>query len=290
MRKRLQIFLGLGLVVATFVGVLLFAQASQLPTYEVAVVIKEVPAYTPLAADMLAVDSQSVSAAVAGKYVLADDLNALLAAGAVTVENLHPGQPLLRVQVASGARAETVSRLAVALTDPSLVILAVPVVPNSLPAVFPGDVIALFYASGSVQATTIQTSTLVGPTPTPTPLLPGVVSETITVTTQLDLPLAKWIANGVVYRVNHQLRDNPNYGAPGATTDEPRYIEGDIQSLDIVVRRTAAEWVAFALANGHIQVGVLPAITRPNAEAGNIAHSRGVTWSDFEQLFFADRK
>jgi hypothetical protein len=286
--RKLQLFLGLILAAGAFVGVLLIGQATQPQLYDVAVVVKEIPAFTTLTPDLFATDSQSVSAAVADKYVLAGELPELMAANAVTVDNLRPGQPLLREQIASGAKAEGVSRLSVALRDPSLVIVSVPVVPNSLPAVSPGDVIALFYASGNVQAQTIATATITGPTPTPTPHPIGVVSETLVVTTELQLPLAKWIANGVVYKSNHALVENPNYGAPGKD-NEPRYIEGDVQSLDVVVRRDVAEWVAFALANGKVQVGVLPAVTRPEVEQGDLKPSAGVTWSDFEQRFFADR-
>jgi len=286
--RKLQLFLGLILAAGAFVGVLLIGQATQPQLYDVAVVVKEIPAFTTLTPDLFATDSQSVSAAVADKYVLAGELPELMAANAVTVDNLRPGQPLLREQIASGAKAEGVSRLSVALRDPSLVIVSVPVAPNSLPAVSPGDVIALFYASGNVQAQTIATATITGPTPTPTPHPIGVVSETLVVTTELQLPLAKWIANGVVYKSNHALVENPNYGAPGKD-NEPRYIEGDVQSLDVVVRRDVAEWVAFALANGKVQVGVLPAVTRPEVEQGDLKPSAGVTWSDFEKRFFADR-
>ena len=286
--RKLQLFLGLILAVGAFVGVLLLGQATQPPVYDVAVVVKEIPAFTALTPDLFATDSQSVSSAVADKYVMTSDLPELIAANAVTVENLRPGQPLLREQVASGAKAEGLSRLAVALRDPNLVIISVPVAQNNLPVAFPGDVVALFYASGNVQAQTIATSTIIGPPPTPTPMPMGNISETVVVTTELQLPIAKWIANGVVYKTNRELRENPNYGAPGKDS-EPRYIEGDVQSLDVVVRRGVAEWVTFALANGKVQVGVLPAVTRPEVENGTLAPSAGVTWSDFEKRFFADR-
>jgi hypothetical protein len=286
--RKLQLFLGMLLAVGAFVGVLLIGQMTQPPVYDVAVVTAEIPAFTPLSQDMLAIDSQSVSAAVADKYVSAHDLSTLLAAGAVSVENLHPGQPLLREQVASGAQAANVSRLAVALTDPNLVILSIPVAPDNVPSVFPGDVVALFYASGNVQAQTIQTATISGPTPTPAPPISRDISETVVVTTQLQLPISKWIANGVVYKLNFQLKDNPNYGAPGQDS-EPRYLQGDLQALDIVVRRNVAEWVTFAEATGKVQVGILPAVTRPDVEQGNFKPSAGVTWSDFEKQFFTDR-
>jgi hypothetical protein len=286
--RKIQLFLGLILAVAGFGGVLLIGQLNQPPVYDVAVVMRELPAFTALTGDLFGTDTQSVSAAVAEKYVLAGDLPDLLSAGAVAVENLHAGQPLLRAQVASGAQAEGVSRLAVALKDPDRVIVAVPVIQNNLPAVFPGDAVALFFASGNVQAQQIATATITGPMPTPVPQLPGVISETVIVTTELQLPIAKWLTNGVVYHLNREVKENANYGAPGFE-NEPRYIEGEVKALDIVVRRADAEWLAFALAHGKVQVGVLPAVTRPEVEAGTLAPSQGVTWSDFEKRVFEER-
>ena len=63
--RKLQLFLGLILAIGAFVGVLLFGQATQPPVYDVAVVVKEIPAFTTLSADLFATDSQSVSSAVA---------------------------------------------------------------------------------------------------------------------------------------------------------------------------------------------------------------------------------
>ena len=75
---------------------------------------------------------------------------ALLMLGAVAVEVLHRGQPLLRAQVASGADAEGLSRLAVALTEPDRVIFPVPVDQDELPALVPGDVVAFPWPSYSL--------------------------------------------------------------------------------------------------------------------------------------------
>ncbi len=283
--RKIQLFLGLLLAVGAFVAVLFIGQLSQPATYDVAVVSGSVPAFTALTPDLFLIDSQSVSQVVAEKYVLADELNDLLAAGAVSVEPLHAGQPMLREQVASGAQVEGLSRLAVALNDPNQVIVSVPVDQGQIPAVFPGDVAALFFAAGNVQAQALVTETVEGPAPTPVPFTER---EPVTVTTELQLPLAKWIANGVVYRLNREARENPNYGAPGLDT-EPRYIEGPLKSLDVVVHRDDAEWVAFALAHGQVQLAVLPAVTRPDVEAGTFEASGGVTWSDFEERFFEER-
>jgi hypothetical protein len=294
--RRLQLFVGLILATGAFALVFLIGQLSQAPKYEVAVVVQEIPAYTLMTEDMIVIDSQSVSAMIADTYVLADEWRALLAAGAVSAENLHPGQPLLRANVASGAEAHDLSRLAVALADPDQVILSVPVIDDELPATVPGDVVALFFSAGSVHVTEMTTTTVDGldldtdrsRTSVGLDDLSLGATEGITFTT-LDLPLSKWIASGVVYRLNWELRENPNYGAPGME-QEPRYIEGELKSLDIVVGRTDAEWIAFALAHGDIRVAVLPAITRPDVEAGTMPPETGVTWTDFERRFFEERE
>ena len=287
--KKVSLFLGIVLAVAAFAGVILLGQLMQPPTYDVAVAIKEIPPFTPLTADLVSIDTQSVSPAIAERYVQAAELDTLLKSGAVIVENLRPGQPLLREAVASGANAEKVSRLAVAVNDPNVVIVAVPVKTDDLPAVVPGDAVALIYANGNVNAQSLMTATVTGPTPTPDPLaaLRG-ISETVVVTTEVQMPVAKWIANGVVYKLNREVRENPNYGAPGKD-NEPRYIEGDIKSIDVVVQRAATEWIAFALANGKVQIGLLPAIVRAQVEKNTLPPTQGVTWSDFEDKFFADR-
>jgi hypothetical protein len=287
--KKVSLLLGIVLAIAAFAGVILLGQLMQPPTYDVAVAIKEVPPFTPLTADLVSIDTQSVSPAIAERYVQAAELDALLKSGAVVVENLRPGQPLLREAVASGANAEKVSRLAVAVNDPNVVIVAVPVKTDSLPAVVSGDAVALIYANGNVNAQELVTSTISGPTPTPDPfrVVTG-ISETVVVTTEVQMPVAKWIANGVVYKLNREVRENPNYGAPGKD-NEPRYIEGEIKSIDVVVQRAAVEWITFALANGKVQIGLLPAIVRAQVENDTLPPTQGVTWSDFEQRFFAER-
>jgi hypothetical protein len=293
--RKIQLILGLLLAAGAFVAVLFIGQLSQPATYDVAVAGGSVSAFTLLTPDLFVIDTQSVSAAVAEKYVLAGELDELLAAGAVAVEPLHAGQPLLREQIASGVQADGLSRLAVALDDPDQVIVSIPVDQNKIPAVFPGDAAALFFAAGDVQAQTLITETVAESRrpaaiqPLSGTLVVDATAAPLTTTTALQLPVAKWIANGVVYRLNREVRENPSYGAPGME-GEPRYIEGPVKSLDVVVARADAEWIAFALAHGQVQLGVLPAVARPDVEAGTFAASGGVTWSDFEQRFFEERE
>ncbi len=297
--RKLQILLGIVLAVVAVLAVLFLGRLNQPVTFEVVVIREETPAFTELTGDMVTVDTQSLNPAVAETYVLASEFEAMMAEGAVAVEVLHRGQPLLRAQVASGVDAEGLSRLAVALTDPDRVIFPVPVDQDELPALVPGDVVALFFSAGQVQAHSLVTYTVEGEEPLRVnPSTGSTITHTyvdlsqdsgpVTITTELVMPLTKWTSNGVVYRLNRQQRENPNYGAPGME-QEPRYIEGDVKSLDIVVHRDDAEWVAFALAHGRIQVAVLPAVAKRDVEAGTFPPGPGVTWTDFESRFFEER-
>ncbi len=297
--RKIQLILGIILAAGAVVAVIFIGQLTQPTLYDVMIVVQEVPAFTELTPDLVSVDSQSVSPAVAEKYVLAADWEEMLAEGSiVAAEHLRPGQPILRELVASGAEAEGLSRLAVALDDPDLVILSVPVAQDEIPSTVPGDVVGLFVSAGQIRAESLVTFTTrtVG---TPGPGASGGYTRTfysrqddearvVTDTLELQLPFSKWIANGVVYRLNRDRQENPNYGAPGMES-EPRYIEGELKGLDVVVHRDLAELVTFSLANGQVQVAVLPAVARGYVESGDFPPSPGLTWSDFEDLFFQER-
>lgn len=287
--RRIQILVGILLAAVAFAGVLLLGRLSQPTFYEIAVVVKDVPAFTPLQEDMVAIDTWSVSPAVAARYVSAADWQAMRAEGAVAVENLRAGQPLMRAQVATGAAAEKASRLSVALKDPDRVILAIPVSEGEIPGIAPGDVVALFYAAGSLNAQSLITQVVTGEITGTAPTAVVTATQPTTETVELKMPLAKWVASGVVYRVHRERRENPNYGAPGME-NEPRYIEGAVQALEVVVRREEAEWIAFALAHGRVRVGLLPAVARADVESGTFPPSKGVTWTDFERRFFEERE
>lgn len=300
--RKLQLLIGIILAVGAAVGVLFVGRLNQPPTFDVVVAIAEISAFTKLEAGDVAIDTQSLSPALADEYVLAQDWEPMMAEGVVAIETLHPGQPVLRVQVVSGAEAEGLDRLAAALDDPDRVVVSVPVEEDQLPGIVPGDVIALFFSAGHLQAQKLITDIVeseVEDFPTeladPTAPLTGTGSvaivelpEVTTTTVELTLPLSKWICNGVVYRLNQERKENPNYGAPGMES-EPRYVEGEVKALDLVIHRDDAERAAFALAHGEVRVFLLPAITRPDVEAGTLDASPGVTWTDFESQFFADR-
>ena len=63
--RKLQLLIGIILAAGAFVAVLFVGRLAQPTTFDVAVVIDAIPAFTPLDAGMVAVDTQSISAAVA---------------------------------------------------------------------------------------------------------------------------------------------------------------------------------------------------------------------------------
>ena len=307
MKRSLKLLLGLILAAVAFVGVIVVGNLTQPPTYEVAVVVDNVAPFTELPASKVQIDVQSLSSAVAQKYILRDEWEALQAAGPViAVEPLYPGEPLIREVLATGENAQKVQRLSVALTDPELTIIGIPVDRETMPSVYAGDAVALYFSAGQLQVQTITTDVVTTPEP-PVPSDAGeLVTETETAapvvttdiiveqteptteTVELRLPLTKRLAEGLVYRLNREKQENPNYGAPGME-HEPRYIEGQVTSLDVVVHQDAAEWIAFALAHGKVQVGILPAVAIPQLQNGTLPHSPGATWTDLEEIFFAQR-
>jgi hypothetical protein len=294
--RKLQLLVGIVLALAAAAGVFFVGKMTQPPTFDVVIAVDQIPPFAVLGEGDVSVDTQSVSPRVARGYVQAKDWQEMITRGPVaTVEQLHPGQPLMREQVVSGADVAGLDRLSVALENPNQVIVSVPIKGEATPSVVPGDVVALYFSIGRINAQQLITEVVTGPESTPsfgdvtTMTISGVEAmERTTETIEVDMPLSKQIAEGVVYRLNRVREKNPNYGRPGAE-NEPMYIEGELLGLDVVVEKETAEWISFALVNGNVRIGVLPAVTRPDVEADTLPATEGVTWTDFEDLFFEDR-
>jgi hypothetical protein len=103
-----------------------------------------------MTAEMVAVDTQSVSGQLpTSTSWLKNGRQCWPPGWSSRVEPLHTGEPLLRETIATGENAYKVRRLAVALTDPDLTVLAVPVDADTMPAIYAGDAVALFFTRAS---------------------------------------------------------------------------------------------------------------------------------------------
>lgn len=273
--RKIQILVGLVLAIGAFIGTFLIGQMTRPPEFPVLIAVKEIPAYTTLDANMVAIDSWGMSPAVAKKYLSPEIFKKTKV---VTIEPIHVGQPILLAQVVYGQEAEKATRLSTALKDPNLTIITIPVHQEALPKVTIGDTVGLIYYTGDVQAQTIVTRTT--PIKTTKPITPTEVT--------LALPVTKWLTQGIVYSVNRELKENPYYGAPGME-GQPMYIEGDVKSISVAIPRTDVEKVTFALNSGNIQVVLMSALAKELLETGELSPTIGYTWSDFEKEFFTDR-
>lgn len=293
--KKLQFWVGLLLagvvVVVAFVGF----QVLNPPPTEVLICRQNIPPYTPITADMFAVDFQHLNHSVAARYVTAGELEAYIAASAVTIEPLYTGDPLTKARLAVGPDAERFKRVSLALGDPNLVIRTIPVSPDICPEVAPGDVVELVFSLSAGQipqqisyTTGLTETETVSPLPTP---IPGIeVVREIT----LDLPISKRILGPLlVVRAEHEQVRNPNYGAGfgDETANEPAYLEGDLKRLVVLVPKDQVERLDFALWNGQITIGVRGALTRQDWENGeDWTSSQGWTWTDFVEWFTTQRE
>ena len=299
--KSIQFWVGLLLVGGAFVGVLLFAQLTTPPTYEVAIAVQDIPAYTPLqdayANGYIALDQQSFSPSLLQVVLTPETLEAMLPDG-VFVETVRAGDVLNRGRIATGENATKVRRLALALTDTTLVIKSIPVDAESTPYIAVGDLVDLYTTLGTVRATELATSTVpplpagvTPPPPTPEPL-PDFETLMQPVTVTLHLPVTKRVVAGaIVVRVNHEQIANPQYGAMTADGQSPApFIAGPVVGVDVLVPETTAESLDWAVFNGKMSLAVRPALWRAAMDAGQaLPETPGFAWEDFNAVFWTGR-
>ena len=300
--KSIQFWLGLLLVGGAFVGVLLFAQLTTPPSYEVAIAVQDIPAYTPLqeayANGYITVDEQSFSPSLLQVVVTAETLEAMLADG-VFVETVRAGDVLNRGRIATGENAAKVRRLALALTDSTLVIKSIPVAAETTPYIAVGDLVDLYTTLGTVRATELATATVrplppevTPPPPTPEPL-PDFDALMQPVTVTLQLPVTKRVVAGAsVVRVNREQIANPQYGAVSADGQQAApFIPGSVISVDVLVPESSAEALDWAVHNGEMSLAVRPALWREVVDAGYpLPDTPGFAWEDFNAVFWQGRE
>jgi hypothetical protein len=194
--------------------------------------------------------------------------------------------------------------------------MVIPVDPKTAPSqIAPGDWVDLIVglAPGNISAgsnstfsnllappTPVSPIVSFGPTPAggsrPLPTVPANPSLPNSPTTSgsvgandMNLPADKVVIQNVpVLAVRFQQVPNPAFTGSGGSfgqtqqsqgTSQPAYIQGDIQTLTVLVPRSSIELVTFGKDNGRISAVLLPA---KSAEAANGAQSPtfGITFND----------
>src|SRR3990172_1485035 len=161
-RNITAVVLGLLLFVGGTAGFLVFAQLINPPTTEVVVAVVDIPPGTTLTEAMLAVDNVHVSPKVLNGLVRKSELSQFI--GSTVVEPVSQYEFLRKAAVAAAGNPASAQRVALALSDPNLVAMVVPVKPETAPpSIVEGDYVDLSF--GVPSNASFGSSMEVEPTP-----------------------------------------------------------------------------------------------------------------------------
>lgn len=276
-RRSLTLVLGLVLTVGAFLGFLLWGRLTNPPPYRVVVAIEKIPPFSELQEDMFVVDEQIIAPQVAQRYVLEQEMELYLQA--VPIEPLYIGEPLTKNRLLLPDNPRSQYRLSLALDDPSMVAMVIPVDgKSSVSELAAGDHVNIEFAVGAR-----------GVTPSLVAVPPE--EEATGGEEEVVLPLAKTLLQRVpVLRVNFEQIPNPNYGlgagfdgASGAV--ERPFLKGEIESIVVLIPESEQEMLTFALENGTIRI----ALVSPLAVEEPMVPLPGVMWPDFVERFLGER-
>ena len=306
--------IGILLAGLAFVGFLMLGGMIAQPPYSVVIAVQDIPAYSTLDPNALGIDAQRINSQVAQTLILREEIDQYV--GGFVLENVHAGEPLRKSAIVASGNPQAINLLALVMTDPDKVAMVVPVDPKTAPSqIAPGDwvdlVVGLAPGNISTSSDTTFSNLLTPPTPVspivsfgptpasgvrPVPTLPPnpsslnpLVNNGSVSATDMNLPADKVVIQNVpVLAVRFQQVPNPAFTGSSAGfgqsqssegTSQPAYIQGDIQTITILVPRPSVELLTFGKDNGRVHVVLLPAKT---AEAANGAQSPtfGITFND----------
>ncbi len=315
--------IGLLLAVAAFVGFLMLGGMMAPPPYSVVVAIQDVPAFSTLDPSALGVDAQRINSQVAHTLILREEIDQYV--GGFVLENIHAGEPLRKSAIVSPGNPQAITRLSLVMTELDKVAVVIPVDAKTAPGqIAPGDWVDLVIglAAGNITAGSNSTfSNLLAPptpvspivpfgptppgslrslpTPTPMPSPSNLTPNSGSVGAgEMNLPADKVVIQNVtVLAVRFQQVPNPAFTGSGAgfgqsqpsqTAVQPAYIQGDIQSVTVLVPRSSVELVTFGIDNGRVHLVLLPVRT---GQAANGAQSPtfGITFNDLLAWMMRER-
>ena len=304
--RSITFIVGLLLAVGAFVAYLVLGGVLNPPPYQVVVAVRDIPPYTVITSDALAVDSQSMSKTVARNLVLKQEVDHYI--GGMAIEPIHAGEPLRKSAVISPDNPAASRRLALLLDDPTKAVMVIPVTPETCPEqVQSGDYVHLVasFAPGGIGgggqslAEMLATPTppfAITPLPSPTPTPPITPTGAVTLPTaiapaatpylsaeEMTLPIAKvTVQNCKVLAVRRRRVANPAFGRGG----QP-FVEGDIQAVVVLVPEESVELLTFAIDNGKVHLVLVPAQVGKEEEHDP---TLGVAWSDVLSFILNERR
>lgn len=303
MRRSSTFVVGILLAVGAFAALLMLGTVFNPPPYQVVIARADIPAYSNLSVDLLALDSQTMSGQVAASLVTRDELEQYL--GGLTIETIRAGEPLRKGAIVAATNPKAADRLALMLDDAQSVAIVIPVDPSTAPEqIQVGDYVdvVLSLTPGAINANTTEKFGDVQATPNAiATLLPG-PTRALTVTTalsntvlspeEMNLPVAKvTIRQAPILAVRRERIANPNFTvAPvgeDASPNEPAFVEGDIQGVVVRIPRESVELLTFAMDNGKVHLSLLsPHLVENQQDNATL----GMSWNDVINWMMQERR
>ncbi len=297
---------GLLLALGAFVAYFVLGTVLNPPPYQVLVALQDVPAYSTLTEDKLAVDAQTMSPRVAADLITKAEMDQYL--GRFVLETIHAGEPLRKSAITATNNPQAVNRLALILNDPAKVAMVIPVDPKTAPEQIQGGDfvdIVISLAPGNLNQNNGEPLANSLATPTPSAHVVSVVTSTPTarptITTtltailspeEMNLPAAKVVIQKVpILAVRRERIANPNFAVAPAVGEtrstQPAFISGDIQAVVALVPRASTELLTFALDDGKVHLTLLsPELVQEQEDSATL----GVSWSDVIAWMMAERR
>ena len=271
--KSLTFLIGLVLFIGAFVVIVMAGNLFNPAPYRIVVAGEDIPMYSTLTPDMLAVDEQTMNPKIARQLIHEHELDNYL--GGTIVEPIHAGEPLRLMAIVASDTPGAENRLSLALDDPSKVAMVIPVSPDIIPDnIIAGDYVNIQMGVGQIQ----QMDTFAGADP-------------VAKNEDVALPFAKIVLQNIpILQAQHEQIPNPNYGSGYDDTtaaSEAPYIDGELERITVLIPKEAQELLAFSIENGALRFSLVPLI----AVKDNLPQpTDGVTWEDFLAFFKAQRE
>lgn len=289
--RALSVILGLILTSGAIIGVVVLGSVVNPPRQRVVIANTLMEPGAVLDPAMLSVVDVEITDAVVGTLIREAEVTQYL--GHPIVETLYPNEPVRKSAISLSGNPASVYRMSLAMTDPDLVAMPVPVsvttAPNTLQI---GDrVDIVFGATGADFGHPL----LPEATAAPLVLLPGdglpdaapvAAAATPAVGAPLYGPITKIVVTGA------QVLDIVRETSQSQTTDSQGRIvtinvPGPMQAILVLVPRRAQELLQFAIDNGTVRVSLLSALVQG---ADHREPSLGVVYNDLVALIELDRQ
>lgn len=290
--RALSVILGLILTTAAILGVVFLGSVVNPPRQRVVIANTLVQPGTVLDPGMLSVIEVEIADEVVGTLITEAEVSNYL--NHPVVEALYPNEPVRKSAISLSGNPASAYRMSLAMTDPDLVAMPVPVgvttAPNTLQI---GDRVDItFGAPGNDFGSPLQPEATVAPSVV---MLPG---ESLTGEVQL-IPTSDGAADDRLYGpfaklvvTGAQVLDIVRETAQSQTTDAQGRIvtvnvPGDMRAILVLVPRRAQELLQFAIDNGSVRVSLLSA----QVQGTDVREpSLGVVYNDIVALIELDRQ